>query len=78
MFEQLKKIRNEHGETCEMMATVIGLKTKSAYCKKENGNIPFSLEEAQLISRHYNLPIEDIFFENEVSKMDTNKKNNSA
>ena len=71
MFEILRQIRKAEGLSCEDMSCVIGLKTKSAYHKKENGNVPFSLDEAKKISQLFNLPIDNIFFANEVSKQDT-------
>ena len=54
----LKNLRKEHGETQIEMAKLLGLKTASAYNKKENGNVPFSLKEAKILSDHYNQPID--------------------
>ncbi len=54
----LKKLRKEHRETQMEIAKLLGLKTASAYSKKENGKIPLSLEEAKILSDHYNQPIE--------------------
>lgn len=71
MFDTLKSIRKEKHVTCDEMSKLLDLKTRSAYNKKENGNVPFSLEEAKRISVFFNMPIEVIFFENEVSKMET-------
>lgn len=42
------------------------------YCNKEKGNRQFTLEEAKKISELFKLSIEDIFFNNEVFKMNTN------
>ena len=71
MFEKLKEIRIKNGETCATMAIVLGLKTRGAYHKKENGDVPFSLDDARKISLYFNMPIEDIFFKQEVSCVDT-------
>lgn len=71
MFERLKEIRIKSGETCATMAIVLGLKTRGAYHKKENGDVPFSLEDARKISLYFNKPIEDIFFKQEISYLDT-------
>jgi DNA-binding XRE family transcriptional regulator len=54
------------------MAKLLNI-TKSSYSKKELGSVKFSLNEAKLISDKFNISIEDIFFEDRVSKMDTNK-----
>lgn len=56
----LKNLRKEHGETQIEVARLLGLKTASAYNKKENGKVPISLEEAKILSAHYEQPI-DIF-----------------
>jgi DNA-binding helix-turn-helix protein len=53
-------MRKEKGETQIEVAKLLGLKTASAYNKKENGKVPITLEEAKILSAHYNQPI-DIF-----------------
>ncbi len=57
MQNELKRLRKERGETQIQLAKLLGLKTASAYCKKENGTVPFSLEEAVILSEHYNKPV---------------------
>ncbi len=57
---KLKNMRKEKGETQIEVAKLLGLKTASAYNKKENGKVPITLEEAKILSAHYNQPI-DIF-----------------
>ena len=71
MFEKLKKLRIEHNISAEDMSKILGLETKAAYYKKESGNVKFSLMEAKKISDFFNIPIEEIFFSNEVSYKDT-------
>ena len=73
MFERLRALRKEKGLTCEDMAEVLGLETKSAYSKKENGSTKFSLDDAKKVSSILNKSIEDIFFADEVSLKDTKK-----
>lgn len=73
MFERLRALRKEKGLTCEDMAEVLGLETKSAYSKKENGSTKFSLDDAKKVSSILNKSIEDIFFADEVSFKDTKK-----
>lgn len=63
----LKQLRQEKGATLEEMANLLGLKTPSAYWKKENLSIPFSLEEAHIIANYFHKSIEDIFFVNKLS-----------
>ncbi|AXB81756.1 helix-turn-helix transcriptional regulator [Megasphaera hexanoica] len=74
MFERLKALRKEQGLTCEAMAEALGLETKSAYSKKENGSTKFSLDDAKKVSAILGKSIEDIFFTNEVSLEDTKKR----
>lgn len=61
MYAKLRDIRRRSGVTCEMMAKILGLKTRSGYSKKETGAIPFTLEEAQVISKYFSMPIESVF-----------------
>lgn len=74
MFERLRALRKEKGLTCEDMAEVLGLETKSAYSKKENGSTKFSLDDAKKVSSILNKSIEDIFFADEVSFKDTKNR----
>lgn len=71
MFERLRELRKAHGLTCDDMASLLGLATKAAYSKKERGSTKFSLEDAKKISDKFNMSIDEIFFENEVSLKDT-------
>ena len=67
MFDKLKEIRVKEKVTCEQLANLLGFKTNGAYHKKEQGNVPFTLEEAKIIADYFKKEINDIFFENEVS-----------
>ncbi|MDA3733611.1 helix-turn-helix transcriptional regulator [Niameybacter massiliensis] len=63
MFKNLKKTRISNGISCEKMAQILGLSTKSAYSKKENGFVKFTLLEAKEIANYFNDTIEHLFFE---------------
>ena len=67
MFERLKQVRTEADVSCDMMAGLLGLKTRGGYFKKENGTVPFTLGEAKKVAEFFGMTVEDIFFENEVS-----------
>ena len=67
MFEKLRKIRQEKNIKAKEIAEKLGLKTEGAYYKKETGNVPFTLEEGKIISDMLKMPIEEIFFTNELS-----------
>ena len=67
MSEILQSLRKEHGITHKEMAELINLKTASAYCKKELGYVPFSLQEAKIVADFFGKRIEEIFFTDELS-----------
>lgn len=67
MFEKLRKIRQEKNVKAKEIAEKMGLKTEGAYYKKETGTVPFTLEEGKIVSDILGLPIEEIFFTNEIS-----------
>jgi len=54
----LKDLRKKNGETQIEIARLLGLKTASAYSKKENGKVPISLEEAKILSNHFNKSVD--------------------
>ena len=66
----IKQFRESIGETQEEFAAIIHV-SKVNYSKKENGKVKFSLNEAFLISNHFNKPIEAIFGNSEVSENET-------
>lgn len=67
MYPRLKAIRRERNVSVNEMLEILGLKTKAAYYKKEQGSVKFTLEEGKLISDYLKIPIEGIFFDNELS-----------
>lgn len=71
MFKKLRQTRESKKITCEQLSCVLGLKTRGAYHKKENGIVPFTLLEAKQIADYFDKPIEDIFFDSKVSQKDT-------
>lgn len=56
----IKQFRELVGQTQEEFAAIIHV-SKVNYSKKENGKVKFSLDEAFMISNHFNKPIESIF-----------------
>ena len=71
MFDRLKEARISRNVTCEDLSALLGFQTRGAYHKKESGNVPFTLNEAKVIAAYFNMPIEEVFFENEVSNKET-------
>lgn len=72
-MSRLKFLREERNVKQEEMADVLGISACNYY-KKENGSIRFSLTEAKKVADYFELSIEEIFFNNEVSKMETKLK----
>lgn len=68
MTNRLQELRIEHKETQRKMADIMGLKTVAAYCKKELGYNPVTLEEAHAAAAHWGTTIEAIFFADECSE----------
>ena len=68
MFDRLRGLRNAQNITCEQMSSLLGLKTRGAYQKKETGNVPFTLREAKVIADFLGHDISEVFFDDEVSK----------
>lgn len=56
------------------IASVLNLETKAAYYKKEAGTVKFTLIEAKKVADYFGMTIEEIFFANEVSEMETKLK----
>ena len=55
MYEDLRKIRTERGIRLKECADVIGVQ-EACYCKKELGDLKFSLEEAKALAEFFKLP----------------------
>ena len=72
MFVKLRELRNRKDVSAKEMAETLNLKTEAAYYKKESGLIRFSLDEARIVSEKLGIPIEELFFDSEVSKKETN------
>jgi len=67
MFKNLRKLRQEKNIKVKDIAEKLELKTESAYYKKETERVPFTLEEVKIIAEMFDMPIEYIFFEKELS-----------
>lgn len=69
LSRELKSLRALHGLTQKQLADKLGL-GETAYTKRENGNLAFSVEEVKVIKRIFNLKDNDIiriFFTDEVA-----------
>ena len=57
----IKKVRGEKGFTQQYMAQELGLKDKSKYSRRENGEYSFQLEELPKLVEVLEIPYEKIF-----------------
>lgn len=67
MYRKLKEFREKKQCTMNDLAKVIG-KSKANYCKKENGDVKFSVNEALKLANYLNCKVEDIFSNEELEK----------
>lgn len=58
-IDKVRKLRVEHKKTQLELAQILGLKTASAYNKKEKGNVPFTLEDVRKLSDFYGVDVEE-------------------
>ena len=58
--KNIKYMRKKNDMKQEDMANLLGLKTGSAYCKKENGSVPFSIEEIEKIADYFGVTIDQL------------------
>ena len=73
MYEKLKNLREKKGYTIEDMAQVID-RSPCNYFKKENGDVKFSVSEAIEILKFLKCRVEDLFFKNELSESEKERK----
>lgn len=59
MTKELKILRIKHDVTQEVVAEKLGLK-KTTYCRKEKGEIAFSLQDVKILKEFYNLTPEEV------------------
>lgn len=55
MFAEIKEVRKKNKITIIEMANYLNFKSPSTYCKKENGDIPITIEEAEKICTKLNI-----------------------
>ena len=59
MTKELKILRIKHDVTQEFVAEKLGVK-KPTYCRKERGEISFSLQDIKILKELYNLTPEQV------------------
>ncbi len=66
MNNRLKEIRKNKNIPVETIIKTLGLVTKAAYYKKENGKVKITLDDALSLSNLFDMPVEEIFLDNGV------------
>jgi len=61
MYKELKDSRIDKNISVSFLAKLLGLKTHSAYYKKENGMVKFTISEAILIANYFKVSVEYLF-----------------
>ncbi len=60
MYSNLTKLRKEQEMTQEQMGQLIGC-SASNYNRKERGKMNFRISEMEIIKKHFNKPLDEIF-----------------
>ncbi len=71
MVNRLREYRKKAKIPAKELQELLGLKTVSAYYKKEKGECPITTIEALALSDKLGAPVTDIFFSNELSQRDS-------
>ena len=60
-YQILRNIRNEKEIPLFDIAIALGLKSTGTYYKKEQGNVPITIEEAKILTKMFDMPFEKLF-----------------
>lgn len=60
-YQTLRNTRNEKGIFPLDLAIALGLKTTGTYYKKEQGNVPITVEEAKILVKKLDTPFDKLF-----------------
>lgn len=61
MYQVLRNTRKLQDVPVIDIAKKLGLKTTGTYYKKEQGNVPITIEEAKIISKMLHTPMDNLF-----------------
>ncbi|MBT2680018.1 helix-turn-helix transcriptional regulator [Bacillus sp. ISL-35] len=68
-LEKIKRLRKAKGLSFNQMAEKLGYESQNGYYYLETGRNKFSAEALAMVATIFNVPIEDLFFEDKVTKM---------
>jgi len=60
-YQTLRNIRNEKEIPLFDIAIALGLKSTGTYYKKEQGNVPITIEEGKILSKMLHTPMDKLF-----------------
>lgn len=69
-LQLIQKKRKEQGYSLQEMADLLGLKTRSEYFKRENGDYRFKSVELPVLAKALKVPM-SYFFTQKVDKIET-------
>jgi len=73
MYNKLKGLMTEKNITQQELAEILEMSI-STLNFKINGKSDFTIKEAKKVSKFFDKPIEEIFYNDEINKMKTNRK----
>jgi transcriptional regulator with XRE-family HTH domain len=71
-IEKIKDTRKKANLSVERMSELLGYDSPNGYYYLETGRIKFPAEKLALVSKILEVPIEQLFFEDEIAKMANN------
>ncbi|UOQ43388.1 helix-turn-helix domain-containing protein [Halobacillus salinarum] len=72
-LEKIKTIRKKNGISLERMSNLLGYSSPNGYFYLESGKSKFPAEKLAIVSTVLGVPIENLFFKQKVTKMETNE-----
>lgn len=61
IYPEIVKQMKDHKESLQCLTDLIGLKYKSQICRRLSGKVAWTIEDAIILCRHYNMKIENLF-----------------
>ncbi|RDY69103.1 XRE family transcriptional regulator [Halobacillus trueperi] len=70
-LQKIKEIRKSKHMSIEEMSTILGYDSPNGYFYLESGKSKFPAEKLAMVSKILDVPIQKLFFEVKVAKMET-------
>ena len=73
-LDEIKKLRKDKGHSLEYMANLLGYESLNGYYYLEIGRGKFTAEALAKVADEFKVPIESLFFDDEVTKSATDER----